>query len=172
MLTASLRLHRVFPRDKEIQAIHDIRAECAADLLIRHGPGHWATTSSLAYVRSEASAKSLYAVKMGSQVIATFALARKPPLFFDLEDFAFPEDPAAYLSALAVLPDFQGQGIGTWCMQQMDAITLSWDGLALRFDAYDSPAGAGPFYERCGYQPCGKFSFNKVPLVLYEKAFR
>jgi hypothetical protein len=39
----------------------------------------------------------------------------------------------------------------------------------VRFDAYDALAGAGAFYQKCGYELVHNGSFNGVPLEYYEK---
>jgi hypothetical protein len=38
----------------------------------------------------------------------------------------------------------------------------------LRLDAYDSPAGAGPFYEKCAFREVGRVRYREVPLVYYQ----
>ena len=39
---------------------------------------------------------------------------------------------------------------------------------ALRLDAYDSPAGAGDFYLKCGFKERGRVVYRGDPLVYYE----
>ena len=41
-------------------------------------------------------------------------------------------------------------------------------GDALRLDAYNHPAGAGPFYAKCGYREVGHATYRGVPLSYYE----
>ena len=167
-----LRLHKIGPDDSEIERVHTIRRACARDLGVRFGPGHWATCTSLQHLQKEAERKDLFVVYHHREIVATFALTDEPPEFFDVRNFQHPDDPALYLSSMAVTPTLQCHGIGRWCMQQIDAITIAGGCLSIRFDAYDSPAGAGPFYEHCGYQPRGQIVFNRVPLILFEKTFR
>jgi hypothetical protein len=41
-------------------------------------------------------------------------------------------------------------------------------GDAVRLDAYDAVAGAGPFYEKCGFREVGRATYRITPLVYYE----
>jgi hypothetical protein len=39
---------------------------------------------------------------------------------------------------------------------------------AVRLDAYDAPAGAGGFYEKCGFLEVGRVIYRETPLIYYE----
>ncbi|MEO5930517.1 MAG: GNAT family N-acetyltransferase [Candidatus Kapaibacterium sp.] len=162
-------LHVVKLRPAAAEQVHRIHYDCAADLQERFGAGHWGISPSLKQLQQLAAVKSLFAVRMSTQTIATFTLALIPPSFFDVEMFHNPADPAAYLTGLAVMPGLQRQGIGGWCMEQVESIAMEWGCAALRFDVFDSPAGAAPFYHKLGYSPRGTMVFNRVPLILFEK---
>ena len=74
-----------------------------------------------------------------------------------------------YLTDMAILPDVQGQGIGRCCLERVVEIARSTPADAIRLDAYDAEAGAGRFYERCGFREVGRVSYRGVPLVYYER---
>ena len=40
---------------------------------------------------------------------------------------------------------------------------------AIRLDAWDSTAGAGPFYAKCGYREVARVVYHGNPLVYYER---
>ena len=62
-----------------------------------------------------------------------------------------PEQDAIGLRDLQVLPQRQGQGIGTWAVQQAQAITVSRDFLRLQLRVYEeNPARA--LYARLGFK--------------------
>jgi len=52
------------------------------------------------------------------------------------------------------------------------AVAVAWPAEAIRLDAYDAPAGAGEFYERCGYEPRARVEYRDVPLIYYELVLR
>jgi ribosomal protein S18 acetylase RimI-like enzyme len=41
-------------------------------------------------------------------------------------------------------------------------------GEAVRLDAYDADAGAGEFYEKCGFTEVGRVTYRLNPLIYYE----
>ena len=43
-----------------------------------------------------------------------------------------------------------------------------WPGDAIRLDAYDSQAGAGEFYRKCGFREAGRASYRGTPLIYFE----
>ncbi|MFZ5625492.1 MAG: GNAT family N-acetyltransferase [Gemmatimonadota bacterium] len=164
-----LTLVRLTP--EQVAEIHPIMRATATDLATRYGRGHWSYTPSLDRLAVQAERRHVFAVRRRGRAVATLALNRKAPGWYHLERFRFPADPAAYLSNLAVLPGLQGQGIGRWCVSEAERMAAEWGCLALRFDAYDSPAGAAPFYRKCGFVSRGPFVFNRVPLILFEKTW-
>jgi GNAT superfamily N-acetyltransferase len=44
-----------------------------------------------------------------------------------------------------------------------------WPANALRLDAYDATAGAGGFYEKCGFSSVGRITYRNVPLIYFER---
>jgi GNAT superfamily N-acetyltransferase len=48
-------------------------------------------------------------------------------------------------------------------------VARDWPADAVRLDAYDAPAGAGPFYEKCGWEERGRVVYRKCPLIYYER---
>lgn len=172
MTTTALQpaLIEVAPHDSHLlRDIWNVRAACAHDLHNRFGEGHWAQVAPLLHLRRVAEKKHVYAVRRANRTVATFVLSRIGPSFLRPRYFHDPAAPAAFLTALAVLPEYQGHGLGRWCMQQAEAIARQWGCQALRFDAYDHPAGAWAFYDRGGYQRRAKLDVYGVPLIAYER---
>lgn len=54
-------------------------------------------------------------------------------------------------------------------MSEIETLAISKSIHSIRFDAYNANAGAGKFYEKCGYQLVHKGSFNSVDLLYFEK---
>jgi hypothetical protein len=45
---------------------------------------------------------------------------------------------------------------------------MRWPSDAIRLGAYDADAGAGAFYEKCGFQEVGRATYRTVPLIYFE----
>ena len=43
-----------------------------------------------------------------------------------------------------------------------------WPAEAIRLDAWDADAGAGPFYARCGYREVALVLYKTSPLIYFE----
>jgi GNAT superfamily N-acetyltransferase len=69
---------------------------------------------------------------------------------------------------MAVAPARQRQDVGRQLIEAAKKMTRDWPAHAIRLDAYDGLAGAGPFYARCGFEEVGRVSYRSVPLVYYE----
>jgi len=67
-----------------------------------------------------------------------------------------------------VSPDVQGQGLGRRCLDEARAIAKAWPADAIFLDAYDTAAGAGEFYRKCGFREVGRVTYRGTPLIYYE----
>jgi hypothetical protein len=54
-------------------------------------------------------------------------------------------------------------------MAEAVTVARAWPVDAIRLDAYDGPAGAGPFYAKCGLREVGHVVYRGVPLVYFEQ---
>jgi GNAT superfamily N-acetyltransferase len=102
------------------------------------------------------------------RVVSVFRLQTKKPWAIDASYFT-PVKRPLYLTDMAVTPSEQGQGIGRAAMEDAEQIARAWPAEAIRLDAYDAPAGAGPFYAGCGYSERGRREYKGTPLVYYER---
>ena len=73
-----------------------------------------------------------------------------------------------YLINMAVAPEHQRSGFGRALMAEALNVARSFPADAIRLDAYDSVAGAGDFYRKCGYTQVGSKSYRGVPLLYFE----
>ncbi len=48
----------------------------------------------------------------------------------------------------------------------------AWPADAIRLDAFDSPAGAGAFYAKCGFREVVHVAYRKDPLIYFEMLVR
>jgi GNAT superfamily N-acetyltransferase len=101
-------------------------------------------------------------------IVGTLALSTRKPWAIDASYFTKVKTPI-YLTSMAVEPKLQGQGVGREMLAAAEATTRAWPGHAIRLDAFDAEAGAGIFYEKCGYKEVGRAVFRSVPLIYYER---
>ena len=111
--------------------------------------------------------RRVFVAREGLNVVGTLRLATTKPWAIDKSYFAKCERPL-YLTAMAVEPSLQRKGIGRAMLEHAKHFALAWPGDAIRLDAYDTPAGAGEFYAKCGFREVGRAVYRGTPLVYYE----
>src|SRR5262249_24960883 len=151
----------------ELATLHGAAAE---DLTRRFGPGHWSSTPSergvLANMRMPKFSRTVIA-RSGNRIVGTLRLATKKPWAIDIAYFT-PSKRPLYLTGMPVNPDVQGNGVGRQLMHEAEAVARAWPADAIRLDAYDANAGAGPFYAKCGYREMGRVTYRQAPLIYFE----
>jgi GNAT superfamily N-acetyltransferase len=147
-----------------IAALHNA---AAGALTGRFGAGHW---SILTTERGAALAQRHARVRLGRdgrRVLTVLRLATKKPWAINLTYFT-PVQRPLYVTGMTVSVAAQGQGLGRRAIEDACAVAKAWPADAIRLDAYDATAGAGAFYERCGFTERGRVVYKGVPLVYYE----
>jgi len=147
-----------------IAALH---AAVAERLTAEFGEGHWSRPPSERGVLAGMRRSTVYLARSRGRVIATLALSTRKPWAIDKTYFS-PAGKPLYLTSMAIDPALQRKGIGRRCMAHAAAVARSWPADAIRLDAYDTPAGAGGFYAKCGFREVGRVVYRKTPLVYYE----
>lgn len=156
----------------KVKVLHEIVKKCSQDMKLRFGLRHWAPPYPLHLMRRDAGQKSVYAVCDGDQTVATFTIGTQPSADYDMTMWASPNKKAMYVSHLAVLPDFQGRGIGTWCMKAVEHLATDGGCVAVRLDAYEKHLKLLEFYDRLGYQRRGVIRVQEFGLVCFEKVVK
>jgi len=144
-----------------------LRTAVAGRLTTQYGPGHWSGIATEKGVLFDLRNSAVFVVRRRGQLIATWRLATKKPWAIDVSYFSACRRPL-YLLSMAVTPDLQRQGIGRLCVEEIRKIARRWPADAIRLDAYDAPAGAGPFYGKCGFEDVGRATFRDCPLAYFE----
>jgi GNAT superfamily N-acetyltransferase len=161
------KLNIEFATPDDAAAIVRVRNEAAKVLTKNFGPGFWShevTESSV--IHGFKSAKILV-VRTRSRVIASLRLATKKPWAIDPAHFT-PVSRPIYLVDMAVIPAEQRQGVGRALLGEAVKVAWDWPGDSVRLDAFDSPAGAGEFYAKCGFEHRGRAIYRGNPLVYFE----
>ena len=100
-------------------------------------------------------------------MLTVLTVATKKPWAIDVSYFT-PVKRPLYITGLAVSVAHQGQGLGKLALADACDLARSWPADSIRLDAYDSPAGAGEFYLKCGFTERGHVIYRDDPLVYYE----
>lgn len=148
-------------------AVAALRSAAARGLTERYGRGHWSTETSERGAVADLRHAEVWVARRGETMLATFRLATKKPWAIDRSYFTDCRRPI-YLTNMAVHPDVQRQGIGRLCLVHAAERVRRWPGDAIRLDAYDADAGAGPFYAKCGFREVGRAVYRTSPLIYYE----
>ena len=155
----------------ELAALHTAVSE---DLTQRFGHGFWSSAATergvLANMRLPKFSRILIA-RSGRRIIGTLRLATKKPWAIDTAYFT-PADKPLYLTGMAVHPSHQRKGIGRLLMKEAESIARAWPADAIRLDAFDAAAGAGPFYAKCGYREVARVTYRNDPLIYFEQILR
>jgi GNAT superfamily N-acetyltransferase len=153
--------------DADAEALAAMRTAVAHDLSKQFGHGHWSSIVTVKSVlRGLPHARVLVACEREA-IVGTLRMATKKPWAIDRAYFVEVPRPL-YLTDMAVAPARQRHDIGRHLIEAAKKATRDWPAQAIRLDAYDGLAGAGPFYVRCGFAEAGRVTYRGVPLVYYE----
>jgi GNAT superfamily N-acetyltransferase len=144
-----------------------LRRAVAERLTRDHGKGHWSSSGTEQSALRAIRTSRILTARQDGRIAAMLALVKKKPWAIDVTYFT-PARRPLYLLDMAVLPEFQRQGLGRRLLSEALEAAKSWPADALRLDAYDTPAGAGPFYAKCGWSEKGRVKYRGTPLIYYE----
>jgi ribosomal protein S18 acetylase RimI-like enzyme len=149
-------------------AIAELRTATARELTARYGIGHWSGQATERGVIASLRDGPVWVIRAHNEPVATFRLGTRKPWAIDPAYFTPCKRPL-YLTDMAVQPEWQRRGVGRRCVEEMLEIGRARPADAIRLDAYDTDAGAGEFYRRCGFVPTGAVVYRRVPLLYFER---
>jgi GNAT superfamily N-acetyltransferase len=144
-----------------------LRTEVNQRLALQYGPGYWIASQTEKGTLFMMRRATVYIARRRNRLIATLALSSRKPWAIDTKYFS-PSKRPLYLTAMAVHPDEQRKGLGRLCIEAAQRLGAAWPSDAIRLDAYDTAAGAGEFYSKCGFREMGRVSYRKTPLIYFE----
>jgi GNAT superfamily N-acetyltransferase len=153
----------------EIEPVYEILKLCGGDMKSKLGLTHWHPPYPIQLLRRDAEHRSVYTVSGDDQIIATFTIDTRPLEYYYPALWKTPEHRAMYVSHLAVLPQLQGKGIGSWCMNEIENIAAESGCRAVRLDAYEKYKQLLQFYDKLGYERRAIVKFQGLNLVCFEK---
>jgi len=155
----------------EAEEIAAVRMAAANELTRRFGLGLWSSTTTTNAVMLAMKHGRVIIATHGPVIVGTLTLSKRKPWAIDKSYFTRVKTPI-YLTNMAITPHAQSQGVGRALLADADVRTRTWPGgagQAIRLDAFDADAGAGGFYERCGYRERGRIVFKSAPLIYFER---
>jgi GNAT superfamily N-acetyltransferase len=153
--------------ESDAPPIAELRTAVAEHLTRQFGKGHWSYAVTEKSVLRGIKTSRVLVARSNREIIGTFSLQTKKPWAIELSYFKAAKRPL-YLLDMAVTPDRQREGIGRQLIEEAKTVARAWPSDAIRLDAYDSDAGAGPFYAKCGFDEIGRKTYRGVPLVYFE----
>jgi GNAT superfamily N-acetyltransferase len=148
----------------ELAELHN----AVADHLTRlHGKGHWSHCTTEKGVLWALRISRVFLLRQRGRILATFRLQTRKPWAIDVSYFTEVARPL-YLIDLAVDPRAQGKGLGSRMIEAAIGEAKVWPADAVRLDAYDTAAGAAPFYASCGFRERGRVTYKGTPLRYFE----
>ena len=148
----------------ELAALHTAANE---DLTQRFGQGRWSTVATEKGVLFHMRHSRIVIARSGKHIVGTLNLQTKKPWAIDVSYFT-PVKKSIYLVGMAVLPALQKRGIGRALLEEATTQSREWPADAIRLDAWDAVAGAGPFYAKCGYREVAHVLYKTSPLIYFE----
>jgi GNAT superfamily N-acetyltransferase len=151
----------------ELAALH---TAASAELTRQFGQGVWSSAQTERAVLNQMRRpkfERILVARSGKRIVGALRLATKKPWAIDTAYFSEARRPL-YLTGMAVLPEFQRKGVGRFLMKGAEAQARAWPADAIRLDAFDAAAGAGPFYAKCGYREVARVTYKRNPLVYFE----
>jgi len=148
----------------ELAALHTAANE---DLTKRFGQGLWSSAATEKGVLLAIRRSRVIIARKDTRIVGTLNLQTKKPWAIDVSYFT-PVKKALYLTGMAVLPVMQKQGVGRALLEEAAKIARAWPADAIRLDAWDADAGAGPFYAKCGYRELARTAYKGNPLIYFE----
>lgn len=159
-------------RLSDLKAICRVKKAAAEDLTARHGKGHWSGINLGNVVKRLVQGDTLYVAEIdsGLTLVGTFTIDRVMPYFYDRKWFKkVGVNGFCTVRSMAIDPAHQKKGIGREIMKGIELLARRNRLKSIRLDAYAGPAGAGGFYEKCGYKKVHKGKFRKIELEYFEK---
>lgn len=156
---------------KDVAPIAALLNATAGALTARFGEGRWSSITSERSVELSLRRARMRVGVDGKRIVTTLRLATTKPWAIDVAYFT-PVKRPLYLTGMAVSVAHQRRGLGRAALEDARAVAVAWPADAIRLDAFDAPAGAGGFYERCGYEERAHVVYRDDALIYFELVLR
>jgi ribosomal protein S18 acetylase RimI-like enzyme len=153
-----IKLEIKHARIEDLPIIWGIIDDCAK-WLSGQNLNHWSKYYKKEMVSKMLTKKDVYMELNNGEVVGTVTLDTKPPKYYEEpgygELFTNPNDPAVYMTALAVLPGHQGRGFAGHLLQFVEERAKERKMKWLRLDCRAEVPDLVTFYEKRGFKKLG-----------------
>ena len=153
--------------DSDADAIQALLTK-AGEALARQGFLNWTPAYTLERIRTYIADREVYVVEDAGALVATYTLGLTAVPPYSAPPWPQPDSPALYLNRLAVDPERQREGIGRWCLDDVEDRARAAGAAAVRCDVLQSNAALRAFYERHGYIRRGGRRHSGWQFTCYE----
>jgi ribosomal protein S18 acetylase RimI-like enzyme len=154
--------------EADAAAVALVRSRAAEELTRLYGRGQWSWLSTEQAALRDVQTSRVLVARDDGVVVGTLKLQTQKPWAIDAAYFT-PVRRPLYLLDMAVDPVVQRRGVGRALLEAAGDVASAWPAEAIRLDAYDAAAGAGEFYEKCGYREVGRATYRDSPLIYFER---
>jgi GNAT superfamily N-acetyltransferase len=162
-----LRLTTRDATPEDAPAIAALRNAVSVALTEKHGPGSWTGSITFKGALWDLRRGKIVLALKGSRIVGTMSIGKIKPWAIDRSYFSKVKLPV-YLTSMAVDPELQRQGVGRFMLEAAKQEARDWPANALRLDAFEGDAGAGPFYAKCGFTEVGRNTYRSSKLIYFE----
>lgn len=152
-----------------ITPLHSILVSCGKAMYEQLGLNHWYPFMNIEIFQRLMKTKDLYGIYQNEIAVATFNVSTEPRDYYSKKLWLNSQEKALYLGQLAINPSIQGNGIGKWCMLQVEQIAYDAGINLVRFDALDKHPWLKSFYKKLGYEECAIVKPGEWELTCFEK---
>ena len=116
------------------------------------------------FIKDLENGKRLFQVINHNRVIGTVSVSDSSPFFEDNKKYI-------YISKLAVHPDIQGQGVGKFVLQSLEAM-FNKEYIGIRLDVYEKSTSSIAFYSKLGFNKCFYKKTKNFFVICMERKFK
>ncbi|NRA37941.1 MAG: GNAT family N-acetyltransferase [Planctomycetes bacterium] len=137
-------------------------------LIQDYGSGDWGFTITESIVRRGLKNGKILLAWFGVELVGTLTLSKKKPWAVNKKIFPRSDNPI-YMIAMAISPKHQRKGIGAKMVKKAISIAKTDGHDFIHLDSYNAEAGAGGFYEKCGFNHVCDIVYKECPLSYWSK---
>ena len=157
---------------QQADRLYEILRACGQDMKTRFELTHWDPLYPLEFFEKDVLAGKVYAVSENGELIATFTMSVEPLVYYFSQLWSDPSIVAMYVNHMAVLPEYQGKGVGRKCMERIEQDSLELGCGAVRLDAYEKNEHAVKFYDQLGYERREIIMYRGLPLLCFDNLLK